>query len=627
MSIKLSAIAFVCFITFMLLAGCGHTAASQENDVGKDSQEASEQMEGSSDDTGTEASVKKSAKSAGENAEPESGQTGGSEDHDFAGAFEENRVYNNGTYFVRIGDKVYFRDIQPGSMFVGATFGEFLNTEYIPTECPLICYDTDTSEWEEIGRITGVGELYACPEGFYIGEPDQDDLDNSCTDLYDPATGDTSFYCTGLPLGVSKSGKLLAVSQHLGQSQSMGTVLIKDGKEIVSLGDMDTYYNYCGFADEDLILMQQTDDESILCSVNEDGEVTRLGQIGIGQTSFPELEDFIFFDNELYLTFGYYEGTGHFLYDYETVKAVPGKKGSLEEADIFDDESGEDPENTVPKVCFEPEGVAFYSPHRPYVAYMGTEDNGNNMYCYNDIYEECLLVRDFIDVSDHEDCSIIQDMESIAETAFVIYADAEEDSEYEIGWRTGYRMTGWHICAIPFDSEHLDENGQAKSVIYFEGEKDGTDNSKQMSDKKEEGDPLEGLVSDDILTKFRKSNPVMSSATVEKEALRLGSWVQENIDRIPDSIREEGEEIGRNYEFWFGTDVGNDFDHNFPEIYSAYYSLKDYYTSDGERSSDFYDNVAEENEFFGNGDPENIEKMYSDMKDFITGCNNIIRNK
>ena len=258
---------------------------------------------------------------------------------------------------------------------------------------------------------------------------------------------------------------------------------------------------------------------------------------------------------------------------------------------------------------------------------MGTGDNGNNMYCYNDIYEEYLLVSNFIDASDHENCSIIQDMESITETAFVIYADAEEDSEYEIGWRTGYRMTGWHICAIPFDSEHLDENGQAKSVIYFEGEEGGNDNSKQTSDKKAEGDPLEGLVSNDILTKFRESNPVKDSASVEKEALRLGSWVQENIGKVPDSIREEGEEIGRNNEFWFGTDVANNFDDNFPGIYSAYYSLKDYYTSDGKRSRDFYERVAEEIDFFDHGGPENIEKMYSDMKDFITDCNNIIRNK
>ena len=59
-------------------------------------------------------------------------------------------------------------------------------------------------------------------------------------------------------------------------------------------------------------------------------------------------------------------------------------------------------------------------------------------------------------------------MESINETAFVIYADVEADSEYDIGWRMGYRKTGWHICAVPFDSDHLDDEGMAKKIIHFE---------------------------------------------------------------------------------------------------------------------------------------------------------------
>ena len=103
---------------------------------------------------------------------------------------------------------------------------------------------------------------------------------------------------------------------------------------------------------------------------------------------------------------------------------------------------------------------------------MGDGAEANDLLYYDDVFEECLLVKDFIDRSDYEKCSIIQDMESVTETAFVIYADAEADSEYDIGWRTGYRMTGWHICAIPFDSDHLDNKGMAKDIIFFQGGSD-----------------------------------------------------------------------------------------------------------------------------------------------------------
>ena len=172
-----------------------------------------------------------------------------------------------------------------------------------------------------------------------------------------------------------------------------------------------------------------------------------------------------------------------------------------------------------------------------------------------------------------------------------------------------------------------EENEIKEQPEEANGDSDEVEEKPSEEEESYTADPLAGLVANDILTKFRESNAVVNSASVEDEAFAFGSWVQKNIDKIPNSVREKGDEIGRRYEFWFGTDIGNNFEDNFPRIYKAYYSLKDYYTSDGERGRDFYESVSEENDFLGNGDPENIENMYSDMRDFITDCNNIIRNK
>ena len=614
----------ICYI----LVGCGKAAdtglsdklktekESEEKKIQEGSYSKKEPVEGSYDETVSEEVSEEDVASTFDAAS-------------FADAFKNGSVVN-GSYFVRVGNKVYFRKISPDSMDAGAQFGEFLNTEFTPTVCPLICFDLNAGKYEEVGKIRGVGELYACPEGFYVGELNPNSLDSYCTDLYDLATDESDFYCKGIPLGVSDSGKLLAVEQFIGQS--ICTTLVRDGNETATLGGENIYYEYCGFVGETLIVLLRTaSDEFILCSVDDSGDVTELGQVGGWQTGYPELEEFIMSNGKLYLTFGYYEGTGHFLYDYETVSAEPGAKGSLRKADVFDDEYSEYPENTVPKLCFEPDGTIFYSEHRPYEVYMGAGDNRGDLCYYDDIYEERVLVKDFIKNDYGEKCQIIQDITAFPETVFVIYADAEEDDEYSVGWRTGYKMTGWHICAIPFDYGRHEDKGQMESVIYFEEGSEESSYNDPNTDKEEgsknEGDPLEGLVSNDILTKFRETNPVMDSATVDHEALRLGGWVQENIGRIPNSIREKGDEIGQRYEFWFGTDVSNNFDDNFRGIYRAYYSLKDYYTSDGTGSREFYESVSEENDFLGNGDPENIEKMYSDMRDFITDCNNIIRKK
>lgn len=596
------------FICAVLLAGCGSLRSSGSDTADKaDKAEKNTEAINKADKKDEDESV---PKPAGDDKETEE------TDHDFDTAFKQGRVYNNGNYFVRIKDKVYFRIITPESMEKGAIFGEFLNTELSTLNCPLISYDINTGKWEQIGTVAGTGKLYACPEGFYIGETDPESFGSNCTNLYDPATDERSFYCAGLPLGVSESGKILAVDVLDGQD--LYTVLYKGGVEITRLGGTDKYYEYVGFAGETLIVMLRNEkDEYILYSVDDKGNAAMLGMIGNSDNGYAEPKQLLTIDDHVYVCIGYYEGTGHFLSGWEVVKAKPGTEGSLETAidgaDVPSVYDGEGPDPDVPVIYINETGVIDYIDHKAYEAFMGDGEQENDLLYYNEIYDECLLAEDFADRGSPENCSIIQDIESIAETAFVIYANAEADSEYDIGWRTGYRMTGWHICAIPFESGNI--------IRFFD---EGAVSKAEPSDK---ADPLEGLVSEDILEQFRKSNAIKDPGSIEDEAGALGRWVYRSIGKIPEEIRNKGERIGQRYEFWFGTDIANNFNDNFPRIYATYYSLKDHYISDGKRSRDFYEAVMEENGFLGNDDPQNIENMYNDMKEFITDCNNIIRNK
>ena len=387
----------------------------------------------------------------------------------FSEAFEKGLVHNNGSYFVRIDDKVYFRNIPMDSMEEGAIFGDFLGGERNTKDCPLLCYDTESCTWEEVGKISGVGKLFACPGGFYIGDVDEEG--NYTTYFFDLKIGEESKYYDGSPLGVSDSGELLAVEQYT----SSGSVisLIKDGKEIAGFGNESLYYEYCGFAGETLIVLSHDQDgECVLCSVDEKGEMTELGPVSM--SGYPCPEQLEVMKDDVYLLAACYEGTGHFLSEWKTFKATPGVKDSIEDyengKDEYYEESGADdaegPEEAVPKICFDTGGNLFYSGHQPYKAYMGSPDNGrDNLYYYNDIYDKCLLVKDFIDNDYGDTCSIVQDITSDTDTVFVIYADVEADPEYDIGWRTGYRRTGWHICAIPYGYGHEDENGQAKEIL------------------------------------------------------------------------------------------------------------------------------------------------------------------
>ena len=135
----------------------------------------------------------------------------------FSKAFNENLVVNNGSYFVQISDKVFFRAISPDSMEEGAVFGEFLTSEWNAKESPLICYDLNSHEWEEAGSITGVGKLYACPGGFYIGYMEDAQLDTYATYYYDMEKGTQEKYCDGLPVGISQSGEILVTNWVKGE--------------------------------------------------------------------------------------------------------------------------------------------------------------------------------------------------------------------------------------------------------------------------------------------------------------------------------------------------------------------------------------------------------------------------
>lgn len=142
-------------------------------------------------------------------------------------------------------------------------------------------------------------------------------------------------------------------------------------------------------------------------------------------------------------------------------------------------------------------------------------------------------------------------------------------------------------------------------------------------------DPLAGLVAEDILTGFRATNAVKDAGSINSEATALGHWVQKTIgkDGFSEEMKENGKQIGYSYEFCFGTDISNNFDNNLPTMYGVYYALKDYYTSDGARSKDYYDKLMENNNYLGTGNPETIKQLYQDLQEFISTCNSLIRER
>ncbi|MCR5092476.1 MAG: hypothetical protein K6B72_00670 [Lachnospiraceae bacterium] len=459
----------------LLLCGCGEEASSVKNSSDSNVRET-KAVKGPSSDALVENASKllENAASEVERAGTEysdaaSENMSSQDGNSFHDAFARGDVENNGSYFVRVGNEVYIRLIEPKCLRDGATFGEFLTGEDQAVSCILAVYDTTDNDWDELFSVTGTGKLFACPGGFYLGNREGDDYSACHTDFIDIETGQQSMYCMGTPLGISESGEILAVQQLEGQF--MNIRLFRDGMQIASLGNESSYYYYCGFAGEYLIAMHtDANEEYTLVSVDGQGKETQLGKIPPldveGLFFYPEPGQYLEGEHgEFYLGLGYYEGTGHFLSKWQALTATPGEPGSLAVAaavDAYEEEYTEEPRMAIDK-----SGEMYYAAHVPGDLYTIYSESGTDLAFWNGSDREQILIKDFIPpISTQQggQWSIVQDLAALWDVAFIISADVTEDEEYSIGWRTGYRMDRWHIQAIPIGPGSLDASGTPKEI-------------------------------------------------------------------------------------------------------------------------------------------------------------------
>ena len=148
---------------------------------------------------------------------------------------------------------------------------------------------------------------------------------------------------------------------------------------------------------------------------------------------------------------------------------------------------------------------------------------------------------------------------------------------------------------------------------------------------------LSGLVANDILDRFINSSSEYTSKAwlnwesdtddaVADSAYVLGLWAAEEIRSLPQDIWDKACSVNNRYEWCFGTDIDNNVANNFPYYYAYYFALKNYYNSNGTRSTYTYNwlrNLASDY-----GDPTGrVRGLYEDLQPLITDYNNIIRGK
>ncbi len=517
-------------------------------------------------------------------------------------------IPGNGKHFVKYDGKIYFRIPCKAAMREAALWGDY--DHVMADDSSIIAaLDPKTNEIENLftdssyGPITISGGRFILAESSGGQETNVQSVSFDGTDRFD--LPGTSVYGT-LPSGeYFVTGAYEADHKlHLYICDSKG-----DSKEIKNSTDI---IYYAGLSDDKLFCVTSAKESNYGRLTGYDlktGEEIVYGDFPkiVDYADYPAEPEYLTVkDNILLVQMSVYEGSGHFYAGCKHFRAMCDEPGSLEEsfpAGVPEQLNAGDLKS--PTVM----GVTPAGRFRYAVGVTGTcgvDDEGRIGY-FNGIGEFVPVKSGygFTLYDNYQDRANTEYAQLIDNDIYVVRNAEEYAPEACIGWRDAYRRYDTKIERINIIKKNVTPVARIVS------------------------DPLKDLVAGDILVVYRAKNPIQNNLSVEEEAHALGLWVQDNIgkENFPPEILQMGKDIGNRYEFCFGTDISNNFDDNFPRIYETYYALKDYYYSKGRWSSDYYKSLMEENELLGNGDPQNIRNMYSDMQAFITACNNILRRK
>lgn len=256
-------------------------------------------------------------------------------------------------FFVKYGDKIYYRRPGADAMKETALFGNFLSESLGTSE--IFSYDIKTGEHSKENSSLGCGPMAVCDGSLYVSEYDYpNDIEVECVCSINLDEYDYVFECGDRLCGISDNGKWVISKEDIyGDERKLFCLYYSDGSVIESI-ESSNPLTYIGAAGDWLIYEERRDDQYFLwrCSM-ETGELLRLGEIPVFEEpplSYPgEPEGFAYENGKIAVIFSAYEGTGHFYAGSNLVTADVNKKDSLlcEEAsyqsDYFYDEMNRGP--------------------------------------------------------------------------------------------------------------------------------------------------------------------------------------------------------------------------------------------------------------------------------------------
>lgn len=364
----------------------------------------------------------------------------------------EDAVYNNGSEFVQVGNKVYFRN--PGSEAMSQSSIGDSYSGCSGADSTFMCYDIETGECTELFTDNGYGNIYYADGFFYLTLTDSNgDFCLAKTDI----NGNRVSVDAEDISGCSKDGKYIAFSKF-DEDYNAGLLIYKDGEQIQQITDSEFSYYVEAFKGDYMIYRGIKYDEDSTTNNLYALNLTTGASVCLG--AIPEFDDFSAVDvleqveivgKDAFMTIGTYCGTGHFLNRCLMCKADLDTQDSLSCEDLnFDSEIA------VPAFIVE-NGEFKTTEGVPGTAMMNYIDGC--VYVYDESGKGSVIASgyDFENPEDGETRSLIEAVYMINGRVFAIKNLEMRKAEDDIGWREAY---------VRVESERMIINADGSESVF-----------------------------------------------------------------------------------------------------------------------------------------------------------------
>ncbi|MBE5870692.1 MAG: hypothetical protein E7294_05485 [Lachnospiraceae bacterium] len=419
----------------MLLGGCGEKNEEQT----KVQPETPDSVKMQEEDIVETADSKEPPKETQETSEPEKQEMNTEEtDGESETAAEtkpsepEKELWNNGGLFVQYRDQVYFHAPDKEGMQATALFGEYLSNESGTTM--LYSYDTTNGELKEICHDHGFGSLVFSEGELFLEEIETvDGEDKSVVKRLNLKSGESVEMTEGSLLGGDGEGTYAAALYY---SEGTPVLCVYCGEQKCLEMEVENFINFVGITKEHLIYQTGDYDEQVfeLKSLNLDtAQIMTLGELPKGEYEPWGMPDqFVGDGTHFYMTYGFYEGTGHFFAGAYLIEADADKENSLKAEEMKSVETNE----KSPAIALK-DGRAQTVDGIPLSA--GILPGSEKLGYYDETGKAVPVADGYAYERSDETVTETEAAEYVNGMLFVVKNVSDHVPEEDIGWREAYR--------------------------------------------------------------------------------------------------------------------------------------------------------------------------------------------